>query len=107
MSNEHDSALGGPDERRPARNRDRDVNPWTTSEARMVWLKLGVDIHSQDSIDDFNETLEWARARRKREQRWNDIRRQIVVGGIVAFVGGVVAAAFQWLSTHANIGRPS
>lgn len=103
MSNDRREPDGGPDEeRRPRRDRDRDVNPWSDSYNELwgIFIQLGVDIRKTDSIKEFNETLEWARQQRLRRQRWEGIRKQIMVGGLISLLTGAAGAAFTWLTSH-------
>jgi hypothetical protein len=105
MTDERDDPLGGRDERRPDRDRNRNVNP-SSREAPELWsvlLQLGVNIYDQDSIRQFSEAMEWAIEAKKREQKRYDLRRQIFAGGAIGAVVAGLSWLITWLSSH-NIG---
>lgn len=106
MTNDRHEPGGGPDEeRRPRRDRDRDGNPWSDSYNELwgTFIQLGIDIRKPESIEDFNETLEWAKQRRLRQQRWESIKKQIAVGGLISLLTGAAGAAFTWLTSHGKL----
>ena len=104
MSDEAGKPLGGDrrEERRSDRDRERNVNPWmpSYSEIRVALLQIGVDITSPQSVEKFNKEREWTDETMQRCSRWGVILRQVSVGGLIAFLGGVFAAIFSWLSSH-------
>jgi len=90
------------DERRPHRDRDPGNNPWAESYDRL-WaemLKLGVDIHKEEDVAEWNADLEWVRERRKRGKRWQSVRGQLAYIGAGSIVTGAVGWIISWLNSH-------
>jgi hypothetical protein len=104
MTNEHEPhelSGGEENERRAHRNRDSSVNnPWLSDQAKSIFLELGINIRNPESVEAFNEALDWAREGSKRQKWWREMRGRILLGSVVTFVAGGVGAIFSWLTSH-------
>lgn len=76
------------------------------SDVRVALLQIGVDVTNPQSVEEFNDTQSWARETRKRCERWQVIIRQIAIGGLVAFMGGVFAAIISWVTSRGSLWGP-
>lgn len=72
----------------------------SANEIRSALLQIGVDIDNPDSIEQFNEALDFAREAAQRRARWQDIRRQIALAAIVSALTGAIGAAITWITSR-------
>lgn len=104
MSNDRQESEGSPeDERRSHRERDKDVkNPWSDGYDRLgsVLKSLGVDIHKEESVEEWNADREWVRERRKRGERWRSVRGQLTLIAAGSILTGAVGWVISWLNSH-------
>ena len=82
---------------RPRGHREPAVNRPDVGELRAVLLRIGVDIWSQESVDDFARAYSWAREQAREAEEREDNRRKTIRGIIIAAVSGFATALATWL----------
>ena len=100
MSSEQSESSAAGSERRPRRNRDISVNSLATSEVWGIFIQLGVDINSDESIEQFARTIEWAEGRERRSRWWTEAKNKILLGCLLAACLGAGGAAIGWVTSH-------